>query len=92
MLVPWVLVPVGVPDSGPLAPLSVQLSAVAWEGSGGWPKSLGPCTHVGDWEEAPGSWLWSGVAPAIAAIWAVNQGMEDSASLCLCLSVTLCFK
>ena len=38
----WVLVPVGVPDSVPVAPLPVQLSAVAQEGSGGWPMSLGP--------------------------------------------------
>ena len=27
---------------------------VAWESSGGRPKALGTCTHVGDPEEAPG--------------------------------------
>ena len=53
---PQVLVPVGAPDSVLVATLPVQLSAVAREGSGGWPKSLGPAPH-GDQEEAPGSWL-----------------------------------
>ena len=70
---------------------------MAWESSGNWPKSLGPCTHMGDLEEALGSWLWIGSAPAIATIWGVNQWMEDlslslSLSLSLCLSVILPFK
>uniref|UniRef100_G1TKC3 Tubulin alpha chain n=1 Tax=Oryctolagus cuniculus TaxID=9986 RepID=G1TKC3_RABIT len=39
--VPQVLVPFGAPDSVPVAPLPGQLSAVAREGSGGWPKCLG---------------------------------------------------
>ncbi|XP_069918105.1 leukocyte-associated immunoglobulin-like receptor 2 [Oryctolagus cuniculus] len=30
----------------------INLSAMAWESSGRWPKCLGPCTHVGDLEEA----------------------------------------
>ena len=71
------------------APLPIQLSAMAWESSRGWSKSLGPCTHVGDQEEAPGSWLQIGSAPAIAAVWGVNQQMEDlsvSTSLHLYLS------
>ncbi|XP_051705316.2 ORM1-like protein 1 isoform X2 [Oryctolagus cuniculus] len=34
------------------------------------------CTHMGD-PEAPGSWLQIGIAPAIAAIWGMNQQMED---------------
>ena len=38
---------------------------------------LGPLHHVGDLEEAPGSWLRIGAAPAIVAIWGVNQQMED---------------
>ena len=80
-LAPLVLVPV--------APLPVQLSAVAWEGSGGWPKCLGPCTRMGDQEEAPGSWLWIGVSPAIAAILGVNRWRENL-SLCLSLSHYLC--
>ena len=36
-----VLVLVGVPDSVLVAPLPVQLSAVAQDGSGEWPKCLG---------------------------------------------------
>ena len=36
----------------PVAPLPVQLSTVAQEGSGGWPKCLSPCTSMGDQEEA----------------------------------------
>ncbi|XP_069905177.1 ubiquitin carboxyl-terminal hydrolase 12 isoform X3 [Oryctolagus cuniculus] len=68
------------------APLLIQLSAMAWEGSGGWPRSLSPCTHVEDPEEAPGFWLQISTAPAIAANWGVNHWMEDlrlSASLSL---------
>ena len=41
----WVLVLVGVPDSVPVAPLPGQLSAVAKECSGGWPRYLGPAPH-----------------------------------------------
>nr|XP_051708725.1 cyclin-dependent kinase 14 isoform X2 [Oryctolagus cuniculus] len=70
------------------APLPIQLSAVAWESSGRWPKCLGPCTRMGDPEEAPGSWLWISTAPAIAAIWGVIQRMEDL-SLSLSLSLFL---
>nr|XP_051706129.1 uncharacterized protein LOC127492053 isoform X2 [Oryctolagus cuniculus] len=66
-------------------------SAMAWEGRRRWPKSLGPCTHVGDPEEAPGSWLRIGTALAIVAIWGVNHQMEDL-SFSLCLSVILPFK
>ena len=77
-------------DRVPAAPLPIQLSAVAWESSGRWPKSLGPCACVGDLEEAPGSWLQICPALAIAAIWGVNHQMDDflsaSASLLLCLS------
>ena len=41
----------------------------------------------GDLEKAPGSWLQICAAPAIAAIWGVNQWMEDlSLSLSLSLS------
>ena len=83
---PRVLVLVGAPDSVPVAPLPVQLSAVAREGSGGWPKCLGPCTSMGGQEEAPGSWLRIGAAPAVVAIWGVNQWKED---LSLCLSLTV---
>ncbi|XP_062054884.1 uncharacterized protein LOC133765283 [Lepus europaeus] len=42
---------------------------------------LVPCIHVGDADEAPGSWLQSGPALAIESIWEVNQQMEDSLSL-----------
>ncbi|XP_069932064.1 SH3 domain-binding protein 5-like isoform X3 [Oryctolagus cuniculus] len=48
-------------------PLPVRLSAMAWDSSGGCPKSLGPCTHVGDPEEASGSWLRICIALAITA-------------------------
>ncbi|XP_051688083.1 protein archease isoform X2 [Oryctolagus cuniculus] len=53
-----------------------QLSAMVWESSRRWPKSLGPCTHVGDLEEAPGSWLRIDTALAVAVNWGVNQWME----------------
>ena len=69
------------------ARLLIQLSAMTWESSGGWPKSLEPCTHMGDLEEAPGSWFQVGAAPAIAAIWGVKQRMED---LSLSVSTSLC--
>ena len=36
------------------APLSFQLSACSWESSRGRPKALGPCTRMGNPEEAPG--------------------------------------
>ena len=68
VLAPWVLVPVGVPDSVPAAPLPVQLSAVAWEGSGGWPKCLGPAPA---WETRRSTWLLAldqRDVPAAAAI------------------------
>ena len=40
-------------------------------------KILEPCTHMGDLEETPCSWLWISTAPAIAAIWELNQQMDD---------------
>ena len=63
-----VLVPVGAPDSVPVAPLPGQLSAMAREGSGGWPKSLGPALA---WETRRSTWLLASDqcgAPAAAAI------------------------
>ena len=63
-----VLVPVGAPDSILVAPLPGQLSAMAREGSGGWPKCLGPAPA---WETRRSTWLLAsdqrGV-PAAAAI------------------------
>ena len=50
---------------------------MVWDGSGGWSRSLGTCTHVGDPEEAPGSWLRISIALAVVANWGVNQRMED---------------
>lgn len=38
-----------------------------------WPKCLGPCTHVGDVEEVPGSQLQTGPALAIMTIAEVKQ-------------------
>ena len=34
---------------------------VAWESNRGWPKAFGHCTHMGDLEESPGSWLQIGL-------------------------------
>ena len=57
-------------------PLSIQLPACGLESSQGRPKALGPCTRMGDLEEAPGSWLQISSALAIVAIWGVNKRME----------------
>ena len=52
---------------------------------------LGPCTRMGDQEEAPGSWLWIGAALAVVAIWGVNQRKEDlSVSLSLTVYNSTC--
>lgn len=40
--------------------------------------------QVRDQDEAPASWLLTGPAPAIQAVWAVAQHMED-----LCRNYTL---
>ena len=58
---------------------------VAWESSRGRPIALGPCVCVADPEEAPGCWLQVCSALAIAAMWEVNQWMEDF----FCLSFSL---
>ena len=50
---------------------------------------LGPCTYMGDQEEAPGSWLQISTALAAAAILGVNQWKED---LSLSLSNSACQK
>ena len=50
---PQVLVPVGTLDSVPVASLPGQLSAVARECSGGWPKCLGPALA---WETRRSTW------------------------------------
>ena len=47
---------------------------------------LGPCTRMGDQEEASGSWLQISTALAVAVIWGVNQWKED---LSLSLSLTV---
>ena len=47
------------------------------ESSRGRLKALGPCTCVGDPEEAPVSWLRIGSAPAVAVTWGVNRWTED---------------
>ena len=57
-------------------PLPIQLSAMPWKSSRRGPKCLGPCTRVGDLEEAPGSWLLIS-ALTIEAILEVNQQMAD---------------
>ena len=59
---------------------------MAWEGSLGQPKALEPYSSVAELEEALGTWLQTGEAPAIAADWGVSQQMID---LPLCLSSSL---
>ena len=54
------------------------------------PKALGPCTHVGDLEETPGSWFRIGSDPAATAAWAVKQRVEDL-PLRLPSSLYICF-
>ena len=49
----------------------------------GRPRALEPCTLVGYPEEVPGSWLWLGIALAVAVTWGVDHWTED---LPLCLS------
>lgn len=53
----------------------------------GWATAV----HVGDKEEALGSWLWPDPAVAFADIWVLNQQMRYSLSLSLslCLSISL---
>ena len=58
----------------------------AWEGSLGQPKALEPYSSEAEVEEALGTWLQTGEAPAIAADWGVSQQMID---LPLCLSSSL---
>nr|XP_051688494.1 acyl-protein thioesterase 1 isoform X5 [Oryctolagus cuniculus] len=70
----------------PLRASFPQLSAIAWGSSRRWSKCLSPCTHVGDLEEAPGSWFQIGSALEVVALLGVNQRMED---LSLCLSFFL---
>lgn len=38
---------------------------------------LGHLHLVGDLEEAPSPWLWTGSTPTIVTVWGVNQPMED---------------
>ena len=61
---------------------------VVWESSQGQPKALGPCTHMGDLEEVPGSWFQIGVALAVG-----SESLDRrSSSLPLLLSVYLTFQ
>lgn len=50
---------------------------MAWESSVEWPKILVPCTHIEDLEDAPDTWLQTSPVLAVAAIWRVNQLIED---------------
>lgn len=52
-------------------------------------KTVGrrPCTHMGNLQEGPSSWLLSGSTLAVVPIWRVNQQTENqSFSLSICLS------
>lgn len=52
---------------------------MAWEkqqrmnGPGVW----APATHMGNLDEAPGSWLQLGPSLAILAVWGVDQRMKE---------------
>nr|XP_051687130.1 uncharacterized protein LOC127486921 [Oryctolagus cuniculus] len=61
--------PLWVPVRVLAAPLPIKLSAMALESSRRWPKCLSPCIHLGDSEEAPGSWLGISQALAVRAHW-----------------------
>lgn len=37
--------------------------------SGGWPKSLGPCTYMGDLKETPDIWLQANAVSIVETIW-----------------------
>lgn len=60
-----------------------------WKNIREWLGCLGPYSHVGNSEEAPGSWLQAGPAPAFEEICGVNQEM---AALSLSLSLILPFR
>ena len=60
-------------SSIPAAPLPIQLPVCGLGKQLKMAQSLGILHHVGDLEEAPGSWLWISSAPAMAATWEVNQ-------------------
>ncbi|XP_051689719.1 queuosine 5'-phosphate N-glycosylase/hydrolase isoform X2 [Oryctolagus cuniculus] len=66
-----------------------ELSAMAWESRRRPSKSLGPCTHVGDLEEAPCSWLWIGAVPGRCGLLGSEPVDGRPVSLCLCLSLSL---
>uniref|UniRef100_A0A5F9DAI0 RNA-directed DNA polymerase n=1 Tax=Oryctolagus cuniculus TaxID=9986 RepID=A0A5F9DAI0_RABIT len=87
----WVLVLVGAPDSVSVAPLPGQLSAVARECSGGWPKCLGPAPT---WETRRSTWLLPldqcGVlATACQPQWPLEGEPTAKEDLSLCLSLTV---
>lgn len=47
------------------------------EGSRCWHRDLGSTTYTGQLHWVPGYWLWPGPVPLAAAIWRMNQGIED---------------
>lgn len=57
-----------------------------WKDSGRWSKCLSACHQMGIPDGVPGSRLWPGPELAAAAIWGINQLMDD---LCLSLLVVL---
>lgn len=62
---------------------------MAEEGSGGWSKCLGSCTHLGDQDEAPGSRILPGLTLALGVTWEVIQKIEDILSFFFFSSVSL---
>lgn len=58
---------------------------MTWERSRGWFKSLGPWTHLGDWEEILGFWLLINPVP----IWEMSQWMKETAPPSHCPSLAL---
>lgn len=56
---------------------NAALCSCVWEGSKGWPKSLGLWPQRGSLEDAPDSLIQLGPVSVTLAIWGVNQHMKD---------------
>lgn len=74
---------VDIPPSGPTpgsshsCSVSRPLPVYELRGQGRMTHVFGPCGHMGDLKEAPGSWLLTNPAPISLVIWGLNQLMED---------------
>lgn len=52
------------------------LLRIAWENSGRRLTSMDPCNHMGDPDEAPGSWLQVSLALALEGIWTEDLSLQ----------------